>query len=208
LPLISHPNLLVGIEQTDDAGVYKVSDDLALVQTVDFFTPIVDDPYAFGQIAAANALSDIYAMGAKPLFGLNIVAFPVRRMALSVLDEILRGAMSVSEKAGIHLLGGHTIEDNELKFGLVVNGTCHPEKILQNSNAQPGDALILTKPIGTGIMTTALKKGILEEKHYPELVATMTGLNDVLLELPGEFMVHACTDITGLGLRGDLLVMV
>ena len=208
MPLPDHPDILVDARNSDDATVWKVDDQTAWVQSVDFFTPVVDDPFTFGAIAATNALSDIYAMGARPLFGLNIVAFPVRRMALSVLDEILRGALSVAEKAGIFLLGGHTIEDNELKFGLVVNGMCHPENILQNSNAQPGDALILTKPIGTGIMTTALKKGILEEEHYIELVAVMTGLNDILLALPDGINIHACTDITGFGLLGHLLEMI
>jgi cysteine desulfurase len=207
MPLPDHPDILVDARNADDATVWKVDEQTAWVQSVDFFTPVVDDPFTFGAIAATNALSDIYAMGARPLFGLNIVAFPVRRLALSVLDEILRGALSVAEKSGIYLLGGHTIEDNERKFGLVVNGRCHPENILQNSNAQPGDALILTKPIGTGIMTTALKKGILEEKHYTELVAVMTGLNDILLDPPKGIKVHACTDITGFGLLGHLLEM-
>ncbi len=159
IPLPDHPNILVDVRNSDDATVWKMDKETAWVQSVDFFTPVVDDPFTFGAIAAANALSDIYAMGATPLFGLNIVAFPVRRLALAVLDEILQGALSIAEKAGIHILGGHTIEDNELKFGMVVNGKCHPEKILQNSMAQAGDALILTKPIGTGIMTTALKRG-------------------------------------------------
>jgi selenium donor protein len=207
MPLPEHPDILVDARNADDATVWKIDEQTAWVQSVDFFTPVVDDPFTFGAIAATNALSDIYAMGARPLFGLNIVAFPVRRLALSVLDEILRGALSVSEKAGIHLLGGHTIEDNELKFGLVVNGKCHPENILQNAKAQPGDALILTKPIGTGIMTTALKKGILQEDHYHALVTVMTGLNDILLGLPKGFIINACTDITGFGLLGHLLEM-
>jgi selenide,water dikinase len=146
-------------------------------------------------------------MGAIPLFGLNIVAFPVKRLALTVLDQILKGALSTAAKAGIHILGGHTIEDNELKFGLVVSGKGHPEMILQNSQAKPGDVLILTKPLGTGIMTTALKKGILEQVHYEELVDVMTALNDTLLGLSPGIPVHAVTDITGFGLLGHLLEM-
>jgi selenium donor protein len=147
-------------------------------------------------------------MGATPLFGLNIVAFPVKRLALSVLEEILQGALSVSQKAGMFILGGHTIEDNELKYGMVVNGKCHPGKILQNAGAKPGDALILTKPIGTGIMSTALKRGILAENHYQELVDTMTRLNNIVLAILPHFQVNACTDITGFGLLGHLLEMV
>ena len=208
IPLSDHPDILVDARNSDDATVWKMDKDTAWVQSVDFFTPVVDDPFTFGVIAAANALSDIYAMGATPLFGLNIVAFPVKRMALSVLDEILQGALSIAVKAGIHVLGGHTIEDNELKFGMVVNGKCHPERILQNSCSQPGDALILTKPIGTGIMTTALKRGILADDHYNELVAVMCGLNNILLNILPLYKVNACTDITGFGLLGHLLEMV
>jgi cysteine desulfurase NifS/selenium donor protein len=208
IPMHDHPDILVDARNSDDATVWKIGEDTAWVQSVDFFTPVVDDPFTFGAIAVVNALSDIYAMGATPLFGLNIVAFPVRRLALSVLDEILQGALSIAEKAGIHILGGHTIEDNELKFGMVVNGKCHPDNILQNSTAQPGDALILTKPIGTGIMTTALKKGILADDHYHDLVDVMTGLNNVLSDILPSYKVNACTDITGFGLLGHLLEMV
>jgi len=208
IPLSDHPDILVDARNSDDATVWKIDKDTAWVQSVDFFTPVVDDPFTFGAIAAANALSDIYAMGATPLFGLNIVAFPVKRMALSVLEDILQGALSIAEKAGIHILGGHTIEDNELKFGMVVNGKCHPEKILQNSSSMPGDTLILTKPIGTGIMTTALKRGILEDDHYHALVKVMTGLNNVLSNIQIPYKINACTDITGFGLLGHLLEMV
>jgi selenium donor protein len=207
IPLPDHPDILVDTRNSDDATVWKMDEQTAWVQSVDFFTPVVDDPFTFGAIAAANALSDIYAMGATPLFGQNIVAFPVKRLALTVLDQILKGALSVAARAGIHILGGHTIEDNEIKFGLVVSGKGHPEKILQNSQAKPGDVLILTKPLGTGIMTTALKKGILEQKHYEELVKVMTGLNDTLLGLSPEIQVNAVTDITGFGLLGHLLEM-
>jgi selenium donor protein len=208
IPLPEHPDILVDVRNSDDATVWKMDKETAWVQSVDFFTPVVDDPFTFGAIAAVNALSDIYAMGATPLFGLNIVAFPVRRLALTVLDEILQGAISIAEKAGIYILGGHTIEDNELKFGMVVNGKCHPEKILQNSMAQAGDALILTKPIGTGIMTTALKSGLLADNHYRELVEVMTGLNNILSEIHPRYRLNACTDITGFGLLGHLLEMV
>ncbi len=208
IPLSDHPDILVDARNSDDATVWKMDKDTAWVQSVDFFTPVVDDPFTFGAIAAANALSDIYAMGATPLFGLNIVAFPVKRLALAVLDEILQGALSIAEKAGIYILGGHTIEDNELKFGMVVNGKCHPEKILQNSCAQQGDALILTKPIGTGIMTTALKRGILADDHYHKLVGVMTGLNNILSNILPLYKVNACTDITGFGLLGHMLEMV
>ena len=208
LPMADHPDILVDARNADDATVWKVNDQTAWVQSVDFFTPVVDDPFTFGAIAAANALSDIYAMGATPIFGLNIVAFPSRRLALSVLEEILQGALSVAERAGIFMLGGHTIEDNELKFGMVVNGTCHPEKILKNSTAKPGDVLILTKPIGTGIMATALKRGILADEHYQALVETMSGLNDFLPDIHARFPVNACTDVTGFGLLGHLLEMV
>jgi cysteine desulfurase len=208
IPLSDHPDILVDARNSDDATVWKIDKDTAWVQSVDFFTPVVDDPFTFGAIAAANALSDIYAMGATPLFGLNIVAFPVKRMALSVLEDILQGALSIAEKAGIHILGGHTIEDNELKFGMVANGKCHPEKILQNSSTVPGDTLILTKPIGTGIMTTALKRGILADDHYDALVKVMTGLNNVLSNIQLPYKVNACTDITGFGLLGHLLEMV
>jgi cysteine desulfurase len=208
IPLSDHPDILVDARNSDDATVWKIDHQTAWVQSVDFFTPVVDDPFTFGAIAAANALSDIYAMGASPLFGLNIVAFPVKRLALSVLDEILRGALSIAEKAGIHVLGGHTIEDNELKYGMVVNGKCHPDRILRNSGARPGDSLILTKPLGTGIMTTALKRGVLAEDHYHALVGVMTSLNDILANLAARFKINACTDITGFGLLGHLLEMV
>jgi cysteine desulfurase len=208
IPRSDHPNILVDAKNSDDATVWKINEDTAWVQSVDFFTPVVDDPFTFGAIAAANALSDIYAMGATPLFGLNIVAFPVKRMPLSILEEILQGALSVAEKAGIYILGGHTIEDNELKFGMVANGKCHPESILQNSSLNQGDSLILTKPIGTGIMTTALKRGILADDHYHELVEVMTGLNNILSIIPAGYKVNACTDITGFGLLGHLLEMV
>ncbi len=207
LPVQSHPNLLVGNETSDDAMVYKISEDTALVSTVDFFTPIVDDPYLFGAIAAANSLSDIYAMGAKPLYALNIAAFPSGRLPGEVLQEILRGASDKAAEAGIPIAGGHTIEDIEPKFGLAVTGVVHPDRILRNQGAKPGDAIILSKPLGTGILSTALKRGMLEETFYRPLIQNLTALNDVAAQIIEGFTVHACTDITGFGLLGHLLEM-
>ncbi|MBM4452696.1 MAG: selenide, water dikinase SelD, partial [Chloroflexi bacterium] len=152
LPVITDKNVLRGMDSLDDAGVYKLSDDLALIQTVDFFTPIVDDPYDFGQIAAANALSDVYAMGGKPLTAMNIVCFPTKKLDISLLQEILKGGIDKMKEAGVVLVGGHSVDDPELKYGLSVTGTIHPDKILATSGAKPGDKLILTKPLGTGIL--------------------------------------------------------
>lgn len=202
-----HQDILVGSETSDDAAVYRINDETAMVQTVDFFTPIVDDPFEFGAIAAANALSDIYAMGAKPLFALNIVAFPVNRLPIKVLNDILKGAQSVAEEAGIFILGGHTIEDNEPKFGMVISGIVHPEKILRNSSARVGDVLILTKPLGTGILSTALKRNLLTDNQKVILNSTMRKLNKVDSEIMLKYDVHACTDVTGFGLFGHLREM-
>lgn len=196
--------ILVDFSASDDAAVYKINDDQAIVATVDFFTPIVDNPYDFGRIAAANSLSDIYAMGARPLFALNIVAFPEKRLPVEVLTKILKGAQVVATQAGIPILGGHTIEDNEPKFGLVAIGTVHPARIIRNSGARPGDALILTKPLGLGILSTALKRGLLDKKTKNLIVATMAELNATAAEVMAEFEVHACTDVTGFGLLGHL----
>jgi cysteine desulfurase NifS/selenium donor protein len=205
-PIIS-PNVLVGTETSDDATVYKLRDDLAIVQTLDFFTPIVDDPYDFGAIAAANALSDIYAMGAKPLFALNIVGFPEDTLPLTVLEDILRGAEDKAAEAGIGVLGGHTIEDPEPKYGMVVTGSIHPDEILTNAGARPGDVLILTKPLGTGILSTAIKRGLVEEDLRKEVTILMATLNKVPAELMRKYEVHACTDVTGFGLLGHLREM-
>jgi cysteine desulfurase NifS/selenium donor protein len=201
LPPVFHPDILVGTESSDDAAVYRINDEQAVVQTLDFFTPIVDDPYTFGAIAAANALSDIYAMGAKPLFALNIVAFPTNRLPLEVLEQILKGAADKAAEAGVHILGGHTIEDPEPKFGMAVTGIVHPDKILRNKGAKPGDALILTKPLGTGILATAMKRGMGGEVDF---ISSMLTLNKSAAEVMREFEVHACTDITGFGLLGHL----
>jgi len=207
IPLPVHPDILVGSETSDDAAVYRINDETALVQTVDFFTPVIDDPFEFGAIAAANALSDIYAMGAKPLFALNIVAFPVNRLPISALQSILKGALSVIEEAGIFILGGHTIEDNEPKFGMVVSGIVHPSKILRNSTSKAGDILILTKPLGTGILSTGLKRNMLSKPQKDELYQTMRRLNKQDAEIMIKYRVNACTDVTGFGLLGHLKEM-
>lgn len=201
-PHVPNPNLLVGLETSDDAGVFKITDDIALVQTVDFFTPIVDDPYMFGQIAAANALSDIYAMGGRPLTVLNIVGFPIKKLDKSILADILRGAGDKVQESGATLVGGHSIDDQEPKFGLACTGTVHPERIRANAGAKVGDRLILTKPIGVGIQTTAIKRDLLSEEELDRLMQVMATLNKTSAEVMEAFDVHACTDITGFGLLG------
>ncbi|MBU2651408.1 MAG: selenide, water dikinase SelD [Bacteroidetes bacterium] len=207
IPVGQYPQVMVGYESSDDAGVYRINENQALVQTLDFFTPVVDDPFDFGRIAAANSLSDIYAMGATPLFALNIVAFPSSRLPLDVLEKILLGAAAIAAEADIPILGGHTVDDPEPKFGMAVTGMVHPDKILKNNTAQPGDILILTKPLGTGILSTALKRGLLDDHGRKELVETMATLNKKAAEAMQEFNVHACTDITGYGLLGHLYEM-
>ncbi|MDT8402037.1 MAG: selenide, water dikinase SelD [Bacteroidales bacterium] len=207
IPVFDDPSVLVGTETSDDASVYRINDDQAIVQTLDFFTPVVDDPYSFGAIAAANALSDIYAMGAKPLYALNIAAFPEDTLPLYVLEQILAGASDKAREAGIGILGGHTIEDSEPKYGLVVTGIVHPDKIIKNKGARPGDALILTKPIGTGVLTTALKRGLISSEVEQLLISIMAGLNKIPSELMREYDIHACTDVTGFGLMGHLREM-
>src|SRR5690606_20850856 len=201
-PASPNPDLLVGLDTSDDAGVYKLTDDLAIVQTLDFFTPIVDDPYSFGQVAAANAISDIYAMGGKPLTALNIVAFPIATLEKKILAEILRGAADKLQEAGATLVGGHSIDDKEPKFGLAVTGTVHPDKVRTNAGAKPGDTLMLTKPIGVGILTSSLKKGLLSEDEITNVTNVMTTLNKTAAETMEPFNVHACTDVTGFGLLG------
>jgi selenide,water dikinase len=202
LPQMSDPNLLRGLASPDDAGVYRLSADLAIIQTIDFFTPIVDDPYTFGQIAAANALSDVYAMGGKPLTAMNVVCFPVKSLDISVLKDVLRGGVDKILEAEALLIGGHSIEDNELKYGLSVTGTVHPEHLVTNSGARVGDKLILTKPLGTGIISTAVKKKVASEAIAAEVAKTMASLNRKASELMQEVGAHACTDITGFGLIG------
>ncbi|MBN1350770.1 selenide, water dikinase SelD [candidate division KSB1 bacterium] len=207
LPILTNPDILVGTNTSDDAAIYRISDQQAIVQTVDFFTPIVDDPYHFGAIAAANSLSDIYAMGGKPLFALNIVAFPEKRLPLSILKSILKGASDKAAEAGISIIGGHTIEDAEPKFGLAVTGLIHPEKIISNATAKPGDMLILTKPIGLGILTTALKRGLIKKETAETAINIMSTLNRIPAEVMQQFPVTAATDVTGFGLMGHLKEM-
>ncbi|QYR22354.1 selenide, water dikinase SelD [Paenibacillus sp. sptzw28] len=202
-----NPNLLVGLDTSDDAGVYRINDETALVQTVDFFTPIVDDPYAFGQIAAANAISDIYAMGGKPLTVLNIVAFPISTLDKQILSDILRGAADKVREAGATLVGGHSIDDKEPKFGLAVTGIVHPDKVRTNAGAKSGDKLILTKPIGVGIMTTSIKKDQLTAEETERVTRVMAELNKTAAEIMEPYDVNACTDVTGFGLLGHALEM-
>jgi selenide, water dikinase len=202
LPRESDARLLVGRETFDDAGVFRVADDLALVQTVDFFAPIVDDPYRFGRIAAANALSDVYAMGGVPLTAMNIVAFPEQVLPLSVLTEILRGGQDAVHEAGARIVGGHTVTDDEVKYGLAVTGRVHPDRILSNAQARPGDVLVLTKPIGTGILATAGKAGALPAEHGEALYRSMAALNAVAARAAVAAGSRCATDITGFGLLG------
>ena len=209
LPTTNDPNLIVGFETSDDAGVYRLTDELALVQTVDFFTPIVDDAFAFGQVAAANALSDVYAMGGRPMTSLAIVAFPASRPA-ELLEQVLRGGLAKMDEAGCTVAGGHSIRDEELKFGYAVTGLIHPGKVWRNVGARPGDALVLTKALGTGVISTALKNGRSEAPWVEAATASMTRLNHEAAEAleetsaaaPGERAVHAVTDVTGFGLLG------
>ncbi len=208
LDLPVDPNLLVGLDRADDAGVYRISDELALVQTIDFFPPMVDDPFSFGQIAAANALSDIYAMGGIPKTAMNVVAFPAKTMDISILRTIIEGGLDKMREAGVVLIGGHTVEDGELKYGLSVTGFIHPDRILTKQNLQVGDRLILTKPVGTGIISTAIKAGLADQSVTDKVALAMATLNrDAALTMQ-EFPVHACTDITGFGFLGHLAEMV
>lgn len=208
MPKVNDPNLLVGITTADDAAVYRLTPEIAIVETVDFFTAVVDDPYTFGQIAAANALSDVYAMGAKPLFALNIVAFPSKTLPLEVLEDILRGGADKVREAGINIVGGHSIDDPEPKYGLVVTGIVHPDRVIANSTARPGDVLVLTKPIGIGIITTAIKRERASQVAIDKVVSVMAALNREASEAMVEIGVSAATDITGFGLLGHLLEMV
>lgn len=204
LPVPRDPNVLVGSATSDDAAVYKLSDDLALVLTADFFTPIVDEPYDFGAVAAANALSDIYAMGGRPLAALNLVGFPDQKLGPRVLADILRGAADKAAEAGIDIVGGHTIKAEEPIFGLAVAGTVHPGKVLANAGARPGDLLLLTKPLGLGIITTAAKNNEDREGAIHDAIRVMSTLNKSAAEVLTRFEVHALTDITGFGFLGHL----
>jgi selenide,water dikinase len=204
LPTANDPNLLSASIPFADAGVYQIGESCALVQSIDFFTPVVDDPRSFGRIAAANALSDIYAMGARPITALNLVGFP-RCLHQDVLVEILKGGAEKVAEAGAVIVGGHTIEDDEPKYGLAVTGLVDPAKMLSTVGARPGDVLVLTKPIGTGLLTTALKGEVLTEAQIPDAIAGMSMLNRLAAEVMLEVGVHACTDITGFGLLGHVL---
>jgi len=197
----------VGLKGADDAGVYRVSDELAIIQTVDFFTPIVDDPFAFGQIAAANALSDIYAMGGVPKTALNLVAFPSGQMDITVLNAVLAGGLEIMQRAGVALIGGHSIQDKEMKYGLSVTGFIHPDRIVQKTGRHVGDQLILTKSIGTGIINTAIKGGIASTETIQMVTQLMTALNQDAARVMSRHPVSACTDITGFGLLGHLAEM-
>ena len=204
----THPDLLVGLEHPDDAGVFRLGPDLALIQTVDFFTPVVDDPYQFGLIAAANSLSDVYAMGGEPLTAMNIICFPVKSMSIQILREVLRGGIEKVREAGAVIVGGHSVEDDEMKYGLAVTGTVHPDKILTNKGARPGDLLILTKPIGTGIINTAIKGNLASQELVERVVEVMATLNKAASEAMKGFRVRACTDVTGFGLLGHAFEMI
>jgi selenide, water dikinase len=202
---VTDPNVIVGRDGADDAAVYKISENVAIVQTVDYFTPIVDDPYDFGAIAAANALSDVYAMGGRPVIALNIAGFPADGpLPLSVLGEIFRGGADKATEAGVSIVGGHTIDDKEPKYGLSVTGLIHPDKVLQNSGAKVGDDIVLTKPLGFGIITTGIKRKLVSPETIREVVALMSTLNRAAAEAMLEVGVDTCTDVTGFGLLGHM----
>lgn len=207
LPPITDPAVLVGISTADDAGVYRLAPDLALVQTVDVFTPIVDDPYWFGAIAAANALSDVYAMGGTPRLGLNIVGFPRAKLPLEVLGEILRGGGDKCTEAGVTVIGGHTIDDPEPKYGLAITGFVHPDRVVTNASARPGDRLVLTKPLGMGVITTGIKQERTSQATIDEAIRIMAVLNRAASEAMLAVGVSAATDVTGFGLLGHLYEM-
>jgi selenide,water dikinase len=204
LPPATAPELLVGSATTDDAAVWKLRDDLALVQTTDFFTPVVDDPYDFGRIAAANALSDVYAMGGTPITALNLVAWPLETLGADALAAVLRGGLDVVRAAGAEIVGGHSIDDPEPKYGLAVTGTVHPDRILANAGGRPGDALVLTKPLGVGAIVTARKRGAADDALLAAAVDVMTALNDVAAAAALAAGASAATDVTGFGLLGHL----
>jgi selenide,water dikinase len=207
LPKFKNSDMLVGTETGDDAGVYRLRPDLAIVNTVDFFTPIVDDPYIFGQISAANSLSDVYAMGGDPVTCMNIVCFPKGKMDIEILGEILKGGADKVKESGAVVIGGHSIIDEEIKFGMAVTGVIHPDKIFRNVGVQEGDVLILTKALGTGIVTTALKKGKASDESVSEAVKSMTTLNAAASLVARKHPVHACSDVTGFGILGHALGM-
>lgn len=207
LPKVDDPNLLVGIEHSDDAGVYRLDDSTALVLTVDFFPPLVDDPYDYGRIAAANSLSDVYAMGGRPLTALNIVGFPDRDLPVEMLSEILRGGAERVAAAGAVIVGGHTVRDAEVKYGLSVTGVVHPNRIVTNGGAKPGDVLVLTKPLGTGVLTMTAKNEVIPQSALAQAIDVMADLNAAACAAMLEVGAHAATDITGFGLLGHAFEM-
>jgi selenide,water dikinase len=205
LEMPSHPDLIIGLEHPDDAGVFRLSDETAIVQTLDFLTPVADDPYDFGQIAAANSLSDVYAMGGTPVTVMNIVCFPSCDLDAGILPRILEGGLDKIKESGAALVGGHSVDDPEIKYGLSVTGIVHPDKVWANSRAKTGDAVILTKPIGSGIISTAIKGGLASDDQIKQAVKNMSTLNKYAALIAKEFDVHACTDVTGFGLGGHLI---
>lgn len=202
LPKADHPDLIVGTETSDDAAVFRLRPDLAIVNTVDFFTPIVDDPYIFGQISGANSLSDVYAMGGEPRIALNIVCFPSGKLDMGILGDVMRGGADKVREDGVLIVGGHSIIDEEIKYGMAVTGVIHPDRVIRNVGVQDGDALILTKPLGTGIITTAIKKGKAPKESVQAAISAMTTLNKTASQIMRNYPVHACSDITGFGLLG------
>ena len=207
LKIKSHPNLIVGLDSPDDAGVYKLNSQTALIQTLDFLTPVTDSPYEFGQIAAANSLSDVYAMGGEPITVMNIVCFPSNDLDEDILSQTLKGGLDKIHESGAVLVGGHSVDDQEFKYGLSVTGTVHPDKVLVNAAARAGDAIILTKPVGTGIMSTAIKAKLATTEDIKESVGVMSMLNKAAAKVMSQFSVSACTDVTGFGLAGHLMEM-
>lgn len=207
MPVASHPDLLLGPEHFSDAGVYRLSDEIAIVQTTDFFPPLVDDPFTFGQIAAANSLSDCYALGAKPTTCLNIVGFPDKDLPIEILGEILAGGANKVTESGAVIVGGHSVRDSEIKYGLAVTGVVHPKKFFTNAGAKPGDVLILTKPIGSGIMASAAKNDKISQEVFAEAIEVMTKLNADAAEVARKLGAHAVTDVTGFGLIGHAYQM-
>jgi selenide,water dikinase len=204
----SRPEVMVGSEHADDAGVYRINDQLALIHTVDIFTPIVDDPYLYGQIAAANAMSDVYAMGGRPVNALNIIGFPDSKLDQECFAQILQGGSDKVAEAGAAIIGGHSVKDTELKYGLAVTGLIHPEKVRKNHSLRAGDVLLLTKPVGTGVLTTALKNDAVSEAEISDAIESMLRLNEIPGLKMADFSVSACTDVTGFGLGGHLWEMI
>lgn len=208
MTVMHDPNLIVGMDRPDDAGVYRIAPDLALILTLDFFTPVVDDPYDFGQIAVTNALSDVYAMGGRPLLAMNIICFPEKTMDIAILQEVLKGGSEKMAEAGVLLVGGHSVDDPEIKYGLSVTGTVHPERVLKITGGMPGDAIILTKSLGCGIVSTAIKADLASRAAQEKIIGIMKTLNRKAAEAMEGFPIHACTDVTGFGLLGHACEMV